>query len=394
MGDIGFKKGENMLTIENALIITMTGQTIKEGTVLIDKGKIKDIGINISIPKGIKRISAKGKILMPGMIDAHTHLGISEEGLGWEGHDYNEITDPITPHLRAIDGINPHEEGLKDAYMNGITTVMTGPGSANVMGGENLVIKTKGNTVDEMGIKNPAGIKAAFGENPKRVYTDQKKAPTTRMAIAALIRETFMKAQDYMIEKERAERKGEIFKRDIKMESVIKVLKKEIPLKAHAHRADDIMTILRIAKEFDINVTIEHCTEGHKLVKELLDAGVQAIVGPSMSTKVKVELRELSFETAVVLSKAGVKVALMSDHPVLPVKNLPIYASLAVKAGMDEMEALKAITINPAEILGVADRVGSIEVGKDADLVVFSAYPLDIRSRVEMVFINGEKVKG
>ena len=383
-----------MLAIINGKIFTMKEkEIIEKGQVVIENGKIKAVGENVNIPEEAEVIDASGKVVFPGMIDAHTHLGIGEDGEGWEGRDYNEITDPITPHLRALDAINPQEDGLKETREAGITTVMTGPGSANVMGGENIVIKTFGNTVDQMVLKNPAGIKAAFGENPKRVYNNQNKTPSTRMAVAAVMRETFMKAQDYLEKKQNAEEENEPFTRDIKMESVIKVLNNEIPLKAHAHRADDIMTILRIAREFDFDLTLEHCTEGHKIAEVIAEAGVPAIVGPTLTGRTKVELRDRNFKTPGVLAEAGVKVALMSDHPVIPSANLPVYAALSVKAGMDKMEALKAITINGAEILGIDDHVGSIESGKDADLVIFSDDPLDINSEVEKVIINGKMIK-
>ncbi|MFW6006745.1 MAG: amidohydrolase [Halanaerobiales bacterium] len=365
---------------------------IQNGQILIEKGKIKKVGKNVNIPDNTKIIDASGKIVFPGMIDAHTHLGIGEDGEGWEGRDYNETTDPVTPHLRAIDAINPYDSGLEETRKAGITTVMTGPGSANVLGGENAVIKTKGKTVEEMELKNPAGIKAAFGENPKRVYNEQKKSPATRMAIAAIIRETFIQAEDYLYKKENNQEKDKPFDRDIKMESIIRVLNKKIPLKAHAHRADDIMTIIRIAREFDIKVTLEHCTEGHKIAREIAEAGIPAVVGPTLTGRVKVELRERDFKTPGVLAEAGVKVALMSDHPVIPAANLPIYAALAVKSGMKKEEALKAITINAAEILGVEDRVGSIEKGKDADIVIFTGDPLNVSSEVEKVLINGELI--
>lgn len=381
-----------MLAITNATILTMGDKTLNKGTIIIEDRKISKVGQNIDIPEQADIYDADGMIITPGFIDAHTHLGIGEEGVGWEGRDYNEMTDPITPHLRAIDAINPEDEGIKDARKNGITTVMTGPGSANVMGGQSAVIKTRGNTVEEMILKKTAGIKAAFGENPKRVYSEQKKSPSTRMAVAAILRETLIKAQDYVLKKEKAAEEEKPLDRDLKMESVVRVLNKEIPLKAHAHRADDIMTILRIAEEFDIRVTLEHCTEGHKVARQIAEAGVPAIVGPSLTGRVKVELKELDFKTAGILAREGVKVALMSDHPVIPTANLLVYAALAVKAGMEETEALKAVTINAAEILGVADRVGSIEEGKDADLVIFNGDPLDIRSRIEAVFIDGERV--
>ncbi|MGM0410262.1 MAG: amidohydrolase [Bacillota bacterium] len=381
-----------MLAIKDVKILTMEEKDYEKATVLVEDGKIKNIGEDLKIPEDTEVYDGKGKVMIPGMIDAHTHVGIGEEGIGWEGADYNEMSDPITPHLRAIDAINPHEKGMEDARTHGITSVMTGPGSANVIGGENIVIKTTGNTIDEMVVKNPAGMKAAFGENPKRVYKDQNKSPKTRMAVAAKMREAFMQAEDYLKEKENAKKENKPFKRDIKMESIARVLNKEIPLKAHAHRADDIMTIVRIAKEFDLDVTIEHCTEGHKIVDELVDAGFPAIVGPSLTTRSKVELMDRSYKTPGILAEAGVKVALMSDHPVIPIHYLPVYAALAVKSGMDKREALKAITINPAEILGVEDRVGSIKEGKDADLVLFDGDPLRLESEVKEVFINGELV--
>lgn len=382
-----------MLLIKDAQILTMADKDIKKGSILIDDGKIIKVSEDIEIKKDYQVIDAKDKVIMPGIIDAHTHLGIGEDGVGWEGQDYNEMTDPITPHLRAIDAVNPDDSGIKEALENGITTIMTGPGSANVIGGESMVIKTYGKTIDEMVLKNPAGIKAAFGENPKRVYKEQKKLPTTRMGIAAIMRENLMKAQDYLLKKENAQKNDEPFDRDIKMESLARVIKKEFPLKVHAHRADDIMTVLRIAKEFDIDITLEHCTEGHKVAQEIAKAGIPAIVGPSMTGRVKVELSDLSFKTAGVLADKGVKVALMSDHPVIPAKNATVYAALAKKAGLDGKEALKAITINPAEILKIDQRVGSIEEGKDADLIIFDGHPLDIDVEITKVIVNGKVVK-
>ncbi|HMA59027.1 MAG TPA: amidohydrolase [Halanaerobiales bacterium] len=382
-----------MILIKDAQILTMADNDYKQGSILIKDGKIAKISENIEIKDEYEVIDAKDQIVMPGVIDAHTHLGIGEEGVGWEGQDYNEMTDPFTPQLRAIDAVNPDDYGIKEALEHGVTTIMTGPGSANVVGGESMVIKTTGKTIDEMVLKNPAGIKAAFGENPKRVYNEQKKLPTTRMGIAAVMRENLMKAEDYLAKKEKAQKDDEPFDRDIKMESLIRIIKKELPLKVHAHRADDIMTAIRIAKEFDIDITLEHCTEGHKVADEIAEANIPAIVGPSMTGRVKVELSELSFKTAGVLAKAGVKIALMSDHPVIPTKNATIYAALAIKGGLEEKEALKAITINPAEILGVDDRVGSIEEGKDADLIIFKGHPLDISSDIQRVIVNGEVVK-
>ncbi|GAB6100530.1 amidohydrolase [Halanaerocella petrolearia] len=382
-----------MLALVNAKILTMNQQIIEEGTILIKEGKIATIGEDISIPEGCPIINLSGKIVMPGLIDAHTHLGIGEEGVGWEGQDYNEMTDPTTPHLRALDGINPEDEGFVDAYQSGITTVMVAPGSANVLGGECSVVKTTGKTIRDMLVKEEVGLKAALGENPKRVYNEQDKAPSTRMAVAALLRQSLMEAEDYIVCKERAKKDNNPFQRDLKLENLAKIVKGEMPLKVHAHQADDIITALRIADEFDIDITLEHCTAGHKIAQELAETDYPAIIGPTLTGRVKVELKDRTFATPGDLSKEGVKVAIMSDHPASPIDSLLIYVALAVKSGMDRMEALKAVTINPAEILGIADRVGSIEEGKDADLVVFSDDPLDINSEVEMVLIEGEKVK-
>jgi len=382
-----------MLAIKNAKIMTMVGEIIENGDVLISEseGKILNVGSNLEIPKNCKIVDGTGKTVLPGFVDAHTHLGIGEEDIGWAGKDYDESTDPVTPHLKAIDAINPADTGLKDAYKGGVTTVMVTPGSSNIFGGECCVIKTYGKTVDEMLLKEPAGIKAAVGENPKRDYgSKQNKAPKTRMGIAAIMRKTLSETQEYLNKKNNNDNN---FEKDIKLESLLPVLNKEIPLKIHAHRADDIMTAIRIAKEFNINITIEHCTEGHLVTKKLFEENIPAIVGPTFGERSKNELKNKSFKTAGILSNNKVKVAIMSDHGVTPTQYLPIYAALSIKAGMDDLEALKAITINPAEILGVDDRVGSIEKGKDADLIIFSGDPLDIRSKVEEVYIDGKKVK-
>jgi len=317
-----------------------------------------------------------------------------EEGMGFEGSDGNEMVDPVTPHLRAIDAINPMDEGFKDAYKAGVTTVVTGPGSANVIGGLTTAIKTYGKRVDDMIVKDPVAMKVAFGENPKRVYDSQKKSPTTRMATAAILRESLFKAKIYLEKKERA--KGDPDKMpdfDIKMEALAMVLKREIPLKAHAHRADDIFTALRIAGEFNVDITLEHCTEGHLIADYLAEEGKGALVGPTLSNRSKIELRNLSFETPGILNKKGVKVGIITDAPVIPQQYLPLCAGLAVKSGMDEMEALKAITIYPAEIVGIADRVGSIEAGKDADIVIFDGNPIkDLGCETYATIINGQIV--
>ncbi|NLL48413.1 MAG: amidohydrolase [Firmicutes bacterium] len=381
-----------MLVIKNATLYTIT-DGIKEGSLLIDsQGKIAAIG-EVEIPEGAEVIDATGKILMPGMIDAHGHAGVYEEGLGFEGSDGNEMTDPITPHLRTLDAINPHEEGIPEALRAGVTAMCILPGSANVIGGQGVTVHLYGNTVEDMIIKEDGGLKMAFGENPKRVYSGQKKTPSTRMATAAILRESLVKAQNYMAKQEQAkDDPTKYVERDLKMEVLVRALKREIPVRAHAHRADDIMTALRIAKEFNLDMSIEHCTEGHKITKELKEAGVWALVGPTISNRSKVELQELSFNTLKVLWEAGIPVTITMDHPVVPVGYLPTAAGYAVKAGLPYKEALKAITINPAQVLGIADRYGSLEVGKMADVVLWNGDPLAIQSEVEQVLIHGEVV--
>lgn len=380
--------------ITNVRIKTITGPEIKRGVVLLEDGKIKALGENLAVPAEAKTIAGRGWLLTPGLIDAHCHLGIGEEGIGFEGEDYNEMTDPVTPHLRVIDGINPEEMGMTDAATNGITTVCLAPGSANVIGGQVAVVKTHGAVIDRMILRFPAGLKVAFGENPKRVYNSQKKTPMTRMGTAALLREALVKAQNYQRKQKAAEQDREkIEDRDLRSEALLPVLRREIPLRAHAHRADDILTAIRIAEEFGVDLVIEHCTEGHKIADILAAKGIPAIVGPSLSTRVKYELREKTFATAGVLAKAGVRVALMTDAPVIPIEHLPLAAGLAVRAGLPEEEAWRALTINPATILGLADRLGSITPGKDADLVLWDGDPFDTRTWPRMVWIGGELVR-
>lgn len=383
-----------MLLIKNGYIYTMKGQVIEGGSILIDEGKIVEIGKDIVAPLDAEVIDAEGKMVTPGFIDAHCHIGMWEDGMGFEGDDGNEWVDPVTPQLRAIDGLNPMDRAFEEAYMGGVTTAVTGPGSANVVGGQFVAVKTYGKRVDDMIVKEPVAMKIAFGENPKRVYESQKRSPITRMATAAILRETLFKAQEYLKKKESAiEDPSKMPEFDMKMEAMAKVLKKEIPLKAHAHRADDILTALRIAKEFDVDITLDHCTEGHLIADILREEGKPALVGPSLTDRSKIELRNQTFDTPRILHEAGVKIAIITDSPVIPLQYLPLCAGLAAKSGLDEMEALKAITINPAEIIGIADRVGSIEVGKDADIVIFDGNPLkDIDCKTYATIINGEVV--
>ena len=362
-----------MLLIKNGYIKPIVGEDIPNGCVLIgDDGKIISVGADISAPEATV-IDAEGRLVTPGCVEAHCHIGLDNQAMGWEGKDYNEIVDPITPQLRAIDSINPLDEAFPLAIKGGVTTACTGPGSANVVGGTFVAIKLYGKRVDKMIVKDPIAMKCAFGENPKRCYGQGgKKSPMTRMATASLLRELLFKTKRYMEDKENGKNPGF----DMKLEAMIPVLKGEIPLKAHAHRADDILTSIRIAKEFGVKLTLDHCTDGAVIVDELAEEGLPAFVGPSFGAKTKIELVNKSYETAGILADAGIKVSIITDSPVIPQQNLPMCAALAVKAGMKLEDAWKAITINPAESTGIGDRVGSLEPGKDGDVVIWTADPM------------------
>ena len=384
-----------MLLIKGGTIKTITNGDIPEGEILIHEGKILSVGKDLDIPEGCEIVDASGKLITPGLIDAHTHIGLDESAIRWEGADYNEMSDPVTPEMRGIDGLNPMDEAFSLALKGGITTAITGPGSANVIGGTFLALKLCGKCVDEMVIRDPVAMKVAFGENPKGVYGQNgKKKPVTRMGIAALLRETLSKAKNYANELEAAEKKGEKKPAyDFRMEAMLPVIRKEIPLKAHAHRADDILTMLRIAKEFDVNVTLDHCTEGHLIVDQLVQAKRPVLVGPTLGGKSKFELKNKSFVTSGILSKAGLEVCIITDAPVIPLQHLPLAAGLAIREGMEEEAAWRAITINPAHVAGIDQRVGSLEAGKDADIAVFDANPLrEIQAKAVQVFVNGKPV--
>ncbi|SFE36684.1 Imidazolonepropionase [Bacillus sp. OV194] len=376
-----------MLLIKNGTLIIGTG-SIGKGDLLIDGGKIIKTGKNLKADDRTKVLDAEGKFVTPGLIDVHTHLGIHEEGIGLAGHDYNETSDPVTPYVRAIDGINPNEKGFEDARKAGVTTVQVMPGSANVIGGEMAVLKTAGIVIDQMVLRSPSGMKAAFGENPKRFYGSKGKTPVTRMGIAALFRKEMKRAQDYLRKLEN----GEVIDFDLGAEQLINVLKGVIPIRAHAHRADDIATTLRMAKEFNIEVTIEHCTEGHQIASYIAEHNVRVSVGPTLSTRSKIELADKGWHTLNALDQAGVPVSITTDHPVVGIDSLILSAIAAVKHGLSEETAWKAITINAAKHLGVDERVGSLEPGKDADVVVWSGDPFDARSTVEKTLINGETI--
>ena len=362
-----------MILIKNGYIKPMVGADLENGCVLIDdNGKIAAVGADIDAP-GAEVIDAQGRLVTPGCVDAHCHIGLDNEGMGWEGRDYNEITDPITPHMRAIDSINPLDEAFGLALQGGVTAACTGPGSANVVGGTFVAMKLSGIRVDKMIIKNPLAMKCAFGENPKRCYGQgAKKSPMTRMGTAALLRELLFKSKRYLEDKEAG--RNPAF--DMKLEAMMPVMKGEIPLKAHAHRADDILTSIRIAKEFGVNITLDHCTDGALIAGELAEEGRSAFVGPTLGNKSKIELRNKSFTTPKILHEAGVPISIITDAPVIPLQYLPMCAGLAVNSGLDYEEGWRAITINPAVQTGIGDRVGSLEVGKDADVVIWTADPM------------------
>ena len=361
--------------------------------ILLADGKIAAIGGGLTAPADAAVFDADGLEVYPGFVDAHTHIGLDGYGIGYEGCDYNEMNDIWTPQLRAIDGINPRDPSLADARRAGVTCVCTGPGSANVLGGTFLAMKTVGDRVDKMVVRDPVAMKCAFGENPKRCYRD--KCDSTRMSTAAFLRGALMQARDYGARKQVAN--GDITKMPAynqKLEALLPVLAREIPLKAHAHQANDIFTALRIAREFNLRLTLEHVTEGHLIADELAgEKDVPMAVGPSLTFASKFELQNKSWSTPAVLTAAGCHVSIITDSSVIPQQYLPLCAGMAIKAGMDPFDALKAITLNPAEHIGVADRVGSLEVGKDADLVITAGSPFEVLTEVKAVFIDGVRIE-
>ncbi len=380
--------------IINGRVKTMAGPEYENGVVHIVGKSIAQVGergrIGISPAKGEKVLDVCGALVMPGLIEAHCHMGITEEKKGMEGDDCNETVNPLTPWLRAIDAIHTMDAAFDDAVRAGITAAMIGPGSANVAGGQFALLKTKGRRVDDLILKAPAAMKVAFGENPKVNYSGQNKSPSTRMAIAAMLREELTKAKIYLEKKERALENGDFFETDFKKECWIPVLRKEIPLKAHVHRVDDIFTAIRIAKEFDLHLTLDHCSEGHLIAPILAKEGYPAIVGPDLASRNKIEVQNMAFKTAGILNKAGVMVAVTTDHPVSLIQYLPLCAGLAVKAGIPLEEGFRAITCNPARICGAADRIGTLEPGKDADIAVFTKNPMEVFSETLYTIIDGE----
>ncbi len=380
--------------IKNGKIFTMAGEVIENGCVLFDD-KILYVGSDNGAAAD-EVIDAGGMIVMPGLIDAHCHVGMFEDSLGFEGDDGNEDSDPIMPHLRAIDGINPFDRAFKDAYTAGVTTVVTGPGSANPVGGQFAAVKTYGICVDDMVIKAPTAMKFALGENPKSVYNEKEEAPVTRMGTMALIRELLIKSREYMNRLDAYNENSEENERpdfDMKSEAMIPVLKKEIPVKIHAHRADDICSAIRLGKEFDICVTIEHCSDGDAVAPILEREKPPIMLGPTLSDRSKPELKNLTFDTYKNLSDRGLDTAIITDHPEITIENLPLCAVMAVKHGMDEKKALEAITVTAAKNCWIDDRVGSLEIGKDADIAVFTDLPTRFDAECKMTFIDGKRIK-
>ena len=378
--------------IKNGLVHDAVHRDAYKADILLADGKIAAIGSGLTAPADAAVFNADGLEVYPGFVDAHTHIGLDGYGIGYEGCDYNEMNDIWTPQLRAIDGINPRDPSLGDARRAGVTCVCTGPGSANVLGGTFLAMKTVGDRVDNMVVRDPVAMKCAFGENPKRCYRD--KCDSTRMSTAAFLRGALMQARDYGARKQAAN--GDVTKMPAynqKLEALLPVLAREIPLKAHAHQANDIFTALRIAREFNLRLTLEHVTEGHLIVDELAkEKDVPMAVGPSLTFASKFELQNKSWATPGVLAKAGCHVSIITDNSVIPQQYLPLCAGMAIKAGMDPFDALKAITLNPAEHIGVADRVGSLEVGKDADVVITAGSPFEVMTPVKAVFIDGVRI--
>ena len=381
------------ILIRGGLVQDAVHREPRKVNLLLAGGKIAAIGENLEATADAEVFDAAGLQVFPGFVDAHTHIGLDGYGIGYEGCDYNEMNDIWTPQLRAIDGINPRDPSLADARRAGVTCVCTGPGSANVLGGTFLAMKTVGDRVDKMVVRDPVAMKCAFGENPKHCYRD--KCDSTRMSTAAFLRGALMQARDYGARKQAAN--GDITKMPAynqKLEALLPVLAREIPLKAHAHQANDIFTALRIAREFNLRLTLEHVTEGHLIVDELAgEKDVPMAVGPSLTFASKFELQNKSWSTPAVLTAAGCHVSIITDSSVIPQQYLPLCAGMAIKAGMDPFDALKAITINPAEHIGVADRVGSLEVGKDADLVITAGSPFEVLTEVKAVFIDGARIE-
>jgi imidazolonepropionase-like amidohydrolase len=382
------------IAVTGGYVVPVEGEPIEGGIVLIEDGRIVAVGpeAEVDIPDDAEIVDATGTWVLPGFVEAHGHVGVYEEGDGWAGVDVNEMTDPNGARLRALDGINPDDQGFRDALAGGVTTVVVKPGSGNPIGGQTVAVKSWGRTVEDMLVREPVSVKSALGENPKRIYGDQKKLPSTRLGVAAVIRDAFTKAQDYRAAREWAAGEGTPFERDNTSEILVRVLDGELPWCQHSHRADDIATAIRLSEEFGYRLVINHGTEGHLIADTLAEKEIPVIVGPLIVGRSKVEVRRRSMRVPGILARAGVTVALTTDHPVVPIDYLVHQATFAVKEGLDSDTALRSITVNPAAILGLDDRVGALKPGLDADLVLWSGDPLDVMSRAVRVFINGREV--
>ena len=389
----------NSIAITGGRVVPIDADPIENGTVLLADGKIAAVaGPGYRLPTDAGTVDATGKWVLPGFIDAHTHLGAYEEGEGWAGSDTNELTGPVQAQVRVIDAINPAEEGFRDAIAGGVLAVNVNPGSGNPIGGQTVAIRCWGRTVDDMVLRSPAGLKSALGENPKRIYGDKRETPATRLGTAAVIRSALVDAANYLAKQEFEKEKDQSSERtgptprDLKLEALARVLRREIPWRQHCHRADDIATALRIAAEFGYDLVIDHGTEAYLLADQIAAAGIPVVTGPLITARSKVELRNRTLANPGRLAAAGITIAITTDHPVVPIHFLIHQVTLAVKEGLDPETALRSVTINPARIIGVSDRLGSLTAGKDADLVLWSGDPLDVMSRAELAYIGGQQV--
>ncbi|GAB2896974.1 amidohydrolase [Streptomyces mayteni] len=382
------------IAIRSGHVVPVDGEPVEGGTVLVLGGKIAAVGpdAEVTVPEGVPTVDAAGKWVLPGFVEAHGHIGVHEEAEGWAGQDTNEMTDPNGARMRALDAINPADTGFADALAGGVTSAVIKPGSGNPIGGQTVAVKCWGRTVDDMLVRQPVSVKSALGENPKRVYGEKKQLPSTRQGVAAVLRDAFTRAQDYQAKRDHAATEGKPFERDPSLEVLVRVLDGELPWCQHTHRADDIATALRLADEFGYRVVINHATEAHLMADEIARREIPVISGPLFTTRSKVELRQRTLANPGILARAGVKVAITTDHPVVPINFLVHQVTLSVKEGLDRGEAIRTITANPAEIMGLDDRVGSLKPGLDGDVVIWSGDPLDVMSRALRVFVEGREV--
>ncbi|HIU94408.1 MAG TPA: amidohydrolase [Candidatus Aphodomorpha intestinavium] len=377
-----------MILLKNGKVLTMTGVNYDAGDVLVADGKIRAVGAGLCAPEGAQVIDCTGRTVMPGMIDAHCHIGLSEDGTMYEGEDSNEAVNPVTPHVRAIDGINPADVAIREARLGGVTTVCVGPGNSNVFGGVMSVFKTRGSRIDDMLMKETFAVKAALGEGPKETYAPKKVMPMTRMGIAGLMREHLVRARTYLDKKA----SGRLDKIDLRYEALGRVLEREIPLVVHANRMDDIYTALRIKREFAIDLVLTQASDAYLMADAIREAGVPVVLASVLTGRLSVEMARMSHRAPVVLEQAGVTYCISTDAPPVPIQFLPTSAASAVREGLDPEAALRAVTITPARVLGIDERVGSLEPGKDADIVVYGGSPFNLMSRIELVMMDGEIV--